>query len=95
MIPPLILLRLIDHDSVRQIVLLCALLLLVGLGAAMALTGIYTEYSKICDAIEAAQPGCLGENGGYAQSYGISKIAWALAGLIGPLVSSRIYERAD
>lgn len=94
MIPPLILLRLVQHDSVSQIVLLCALLMLIGLGAAMALTGLYAEYSKICDAIEVDQPGSLGNNGGYAQSYGISEIAWALAGLISPLVSGKIYETA-
>lgn len=94
MIPPLILLRLVHYDSVSQIVLLCALLMLIGLGAAMALTGLYAEYSKICDAIEMDQPGSLGNNGGYAQSYGISEIAWALAGLIGPLVSGKIYEAA-
>ncbi|CAI7638176.1 unnamed protein product [Penicillium glandicola] len=94
MIPPLILLRLVDHESVRQVVLLCALLILIGLGSAMALTGLYAEYSKICDAIEADQPGSLGNNGGYAQSYGISEVAWALAGLIGPLVSGKIYTTA-
>ncbi|RFU29083.1 hypothetical protein B7463_g7272, partial [Scytalidium lignicola] len=94
MIPPLILLRLVNHESINQIVLLCALLLLTGLGAAMALTGLYAEYSKICDAIEAKHPGSLGNNGGYAQSYGISEIAWALAGLVGPLMAGRIYQTA-
>ncbi|KAJ6028079.1 hypothetical protein N7540_003655 [Penicillium herquei] len=92
MIPPLILLRLVDHESLNQMVLLCALLILIGLGAAMALTGLYAEYSKICDEIDAENPGSLGNHGGYAQSYGISEIAWALAGLIGPLMSGAIYE---
>lgn len=95
MIPPLILLRLVNHDSLKQIVLLCALLVIIGLGAAMALTGLYAEYSKICDSIEAEQPGVLGVSGGYAQSYGISEIAWALAGLIGPLISGKIYAAAS
>jgi MFS family permease len=93
--PPLILLRFVTHESVGQIVLLCALLLLVGLGSAMALSGLYAEYSKVCDDIEAEQPGSLGANGGYAQSYGISEIAWALAGLISPLMSGGIYESAS
>lgn len=58
MVPPLILLRIVcAPDSVA-----CALFILIGLVAAISLTGLYAEYSKICDAIEENQPGYLGNN---------------------------------
>jgi MFS family permease len=94
MVPPLIFLRTATQNTPEQIALLCVLLSLVGLGEAMATTGLYTEYSKVCDAMEAAEPGSLGSGGGYAQSYGVSEIAWALAGLISPFLAGGIFDSA-
>lgn len=45
--PFLILLRLVDHDSIGQKVLLCALLVLVGLGLTLALTPVMAEIVSI------------------------------------------------
>lgn len=93
MVIPLVLLRLVMSNSPEQVALLCVLLALVGTGTAMTMTGLYTEYSKVCDAMELAKPGSLGK-GAYAQSYSISEIAWATAGLAGPFFAGEIFDAA-
>ena len=93
-LPFFVLLRLVDHDSVRQIVLLCALLAGIGGSSALVMTPLMTEFSSVCDAKERKQPGVFGPRGAYAQSYGIFNMAWAAGSLIGPLWAAGVVQTA-
>jgi MFS family permease len=93
-IPFWVLLRLVDHDGIRQQVLLCALLLLLGIACAFIMTPLLAEFSKVCDAKERQQPDLFAGKSAYAQSFGIFNVAWAAGSLIGPLVAAGIIEAA-
>jgi hypothetical protein len=68
--PFLILLRLVDHDSLRQKVLLCALLALIGFFLILAITPVMAEVTYAVMDKESRRPkGYYGENGAYAQAY--------------------------
>lgn len=93
-IPFWVLLRLVDHDGIRQQVLLCGLLLLLGIACAFIITPLLAEFSKVCDAKERQQPDLFAGKSAYAQSFGIFNVAWALGSLIGPLVAAGIIDAA-
>ncbi|KIV92149.1 hypothetical protein PV10_06610 [Exophiala mesophila] len=89
-IPFWVLLRLVDHDGIRQQVLLCALLVLLGTAAALVLTPLMAEFSKVCDAKVRQQPDFFAGKSAYAQSFGIFNVAWAAGSLVGPLAAGGI-----
>ena len=93
-LPFWVLLRLVDHDTLRQKVLLCALLVLLGLAFALTLTSLMTEFSKVCDTKEKQDPNLFGNRSAYAQSYGIFNVAWAGGTLIGPLWAAAVKKDA-
>lgn len=93
-IPFWVLLRLVDHDGIRQQVLLCALLLLLGIACAFIMTPLLAEFSKVCDAKERQQPDLFAGKSVYGQSYGIFNVAWAAGSLVGPLVAAGIVDAA-
>ena len=66
-LPFWVLLRLVDHDTVRQIVLLCVLLTFIGTAVALVLTSLMSEFSKVCDAKEKQDPSLFGGRSAYAQ----------------------------
>lgn len=91
--PFLILLRLVDHNSIRQKVLLCALLALIGLFLTLALTPIMAEVTYAVMDKESRRPkGYYGKNGAYAQAYSLFNIAWAAGAMIGPLLAGLVVE---
>jgi MFS family permease len=91
--PFLILLRLVDHNSIGQKVLLCALLVLIGLGLNLALVPLMAEITYAVQAkAERAPPGRYGKNGAYAQAYGLFNMAWAAGSMIGPLLAGLVVE---
>jgi MFS family permease len=76
--PCFILMRLVDHEGIRQKVLLCALLALIGLGVTLSLTPLMAEVSYAVDAQGAKRPaGFFGKNGAFAQAYGLFNMAYA------------------
>lgn len=83
--PFLVLLLLISHPGIRQIVLMCALLALLGFALTMVMTPLMAEITYEVDAQEKAQPGKFGPKGAYAQAYGLFNTAFAGGMLIGPL----------
>jgi len=93
-IPFWVLLRLVDHGGIRQQVLLCGLLLLLGIACAFIMTPLLSEFSKVCDAKERQQPDLFSGKSAYAQSFGIFNVAWALGSLTGPLVAAGIIDAA-
>ncbi|KAB8290735.1 hypothetical protein EYC80_008372 [Monilinia laxa] len=89
-----ILLRLVTHDSLNQKVLLCALLALIGVSLTFVLPGLMAEITYIVEAKEKQIPGRFGENGAYAQAYGLFIMAYAAGTLIGPVWSGYVEDRA-
>ncbi|TKA33326.1 hypothetical protein B0A50_00879 [Salinomyces thailandicus] len=93
--PFIILLRLVDHNSLQQKVLLCALLALFGLGQTITLTPMMAEIAYAVDAkARTRPPGFFGKNGAYAQAYSLFNMAWAAGSMIGPLLSGLVKQRA-
>lgn len=84
-LPFWVLLRLVDHNNLKQKVLLCALLMLIGACVALVVPSVMSEFTYIVDAKEKQQPGIYGANGAYAQAYSIFNVAWASGALVGPV----------
>jgi len=83
--PFLVLLLLVSHPGIRQIVLMCALLGLLGFALTMVMTPLMAEITYEVAAQEKAQPGKFGPKGAYAQAYGLFSTAFAGGMLVGPL----------
>ena len=83
--PTLVLLRFVDHNSIGQKVLLCALLAFLGLSLSLALTPLMAEIAYVVEAKEKDHPGAYGTKGAYAQAYGLFNTAYAGGTLIGPI----------
>ena len=91
--PFLILLRLVDHNSMNQKVLLCALLTLIGITLTLVLTPMMAEITYATEAKEKAHPpGFFGKNGAYAQAYSLFNMAWAGGCLVGPLLAGLVNQ---
>ena len=86
-IPGFVLLRLVAHNSLSQVVLLCGLLALIGFALTLAFTPLMAEITYVVEAAEKARPGLFGAKGAYAQAYGLYNVAWAAGQLVGPIWS--------
>lgn len=84
-VPPLVLLRLINHSGIRQIILLCGLLALLGFTLMMAMVPFLAEIAYVVVAKEKARPGAFGKKGAYAQAYGIYNCAFSGGMVLGPI----------
>lgn len=92
---PLVLLRLVDHDSIRQKVLLCALLSIIGITLTMILVPLMAEISYAVEAKAAKRPpGFFGKGGAYAQAYGLFNASFAGGSMAGPLLAGLIKDHA-
>lgn len=89
-----VLLRYVTHDSLKQKVLLCALLALIGVSLACVMPGLTAEITYILEAKEKQIPGRFGKNGAYAQAYALFIMAYAAGTLIGPVWSGYVDESA-
>jgi len=85
--PFFVFLRFPDHNSVSQIVLMCAILALIGIGLVLVLPTMMAEISLFLDEVEEKNPGILGSNGAYAQGYGLFSVAFSAGTFVGPLWS--------
>ncbi|KAK0354661.1 hypothetical protein LTR91_011551 [Friedmanniomyces endolithicus] len=93
--PFLILLRLVERESLGQKALLCALLGFVGVGLTLVLTPMMAEITYAVDArARRLPPGAFGKNGAYAQAYSLFNMAWAGGCLVGPLLAGLVNQRA-
>jgi MFS family permease len=94
--PPLICLRFVDENSIKDKVLLCALLAVTGLFLALTFPPIMAEISNVVEAKEKSMlarghPG-FGKGGAYAQAYALFNVAFAGGCMAGPLVAGFIVE---
>jgi len=93
--PILILMRLVSYDSMKQKVLLCALLALLGLTLTMVLVPLMAEITYAVEATAKKRPkGFLGDKGAYAQAYGLFNMAFAGGSMVGPLVGGLINQHS-
>ena len=93
-LPFYVLLRLVTHDTIQQVVLLCALLVLIGVAIALTIPPVMAEFIYIVDKKEQQQPGMFGSAGAYAQAYGIFNTAWASGFLVGPVWAGFVESKA-
>lgn len=87
-----VLLRFVTHDSLKQKVLLCALLALIGVALTCVMPGLMAEITYIVEAKEKQRPGRFGKNGAYAQAYALFVTAYAAGTLIGPVWSGYVED---
>lgn len=82
-IPFFVLLRFVDHGGLKQIVLLCALLVLIGFTVTASMTPLLAEIAYVISHKEKTHPGAFGGRGAYATAYGLFNTAFAGGMLLG------------
>ena len=93
-LPFIVLLRLVTHHSLRQVVLLCVLLMLIGSSMNLAMIPLMAEITYVVKAKEKKTPRMFGKGGAYAQAYGLYFSSFAGGAAIGPIWARFIVERA-
>jgi len=84
-VPFWVCLRFVNHETILQKVLLCALLALIGFCLTMGMAPLMAEIDHVVELEEKRRPGSLGKRGGAAQGFGLFNSSFALGTLIGPL----------
>ncbi|KAH3949204.1 hypothetical protein HBI56_103080 [Parastagonospora nodorum] len=89
--PPLVCLRFVNENTIKDKVLLCALLAITGLFLAATFPPIMAEISSVVEAKEKSMlarghPG-FGKGGAYAQAYALFNMAFAAGCMAGPLLA--------
>jgi MFS family permease len=87
-------LRFVDHDSIEQKVLLCALLFLVGLLLGTTLSVFSAEVSHVVFEHEEKNPGELGDRGAVAQAESLWWAAYSIGAAFGPLLGGLVQNAA-
>jgi MFS family permease len=94
--PPLVCLRFVDENSIKDKVLLCALLTVIGLFLALTFPPIMAEISSVVEAKEksmlARGHSGFGSGGAYAQAYALFNVAFAAGCMVGPLLAGFVVE---
>ena len=90
--PVLILLRLPHQGGHSQIVLFCAMLSLCGVGLAIIGSPSIVEASFVVQKYDKANPEFFGEQGPYAQLYGINSMVFSAGLTLGPLLSGSLRD---
>ncbi|KAL9600207.1 MAG: hypothetical protein Q9219_003350 [cf. Caloplaca sp. 3 TL-2023] len=92
LVPVLILLRLARPGGTTQIAIYCVLLALCGLGLAVIGSPSIVEASYVVDMYNKANPDFFGEQGPYAQLYGINSMVFSLGLTLGPVVGGALKD---
>lgn len=93
---PLVCLRFVDENTIKDKVLICALLALIGLTLMLTFPPFMAEISAVVEAKEKKmlandEPG-YGKGGAYAQAYALFNVAFAAGCMIGPLLAGFVVE---
>ena len=94
--PPLICLRFVNENTIRDKVLICALLAIIGLFIGMTFAPVMAEISAVAEAkeknmIASGRPG-FGKGGAFAQAYALYNMAFAGGCMVGPLLAGFVVE---
>ncbi|KAF2197813.1 MFS general substrate transporter [Delitschia confertaspora ATCC 74209] len=95
-VPPFVCLRYVTDNTIRDKVLICALLGIIGLALALTFPPFMAEISAVvagkqAKMLEKGEKG-YGEGGAYAQAYGLFNMAFAGGCLVGPLLAGFVVE---
>ncbi|KAK0289009.1 hypothetical protein LTR91_008067 [Friedmanniomyces endolithicus] len=90
--PALILLRLIEHDTLAQKAVLCVLLGVVGLCGTCLLEPLIAEITYLGGGQESDNGGGSVKVRSYAQAYALFNVAWELGDTAGPLVAGLMVD---
>ena len=93
----LVMIQFVKHHSLGQKILMCALLVLVGLGITIALNPLMAEISYVVNDLE--KVAINKENhrvgrGAYAQAYALFAMSWSVGNIAGPLMCGLIKDKA-
>ncbi|KAK2756091.1 hypothetical protein FQN54_005498 [Arachnomyces sp. PD_36] len=91
---PLILLRLVTHDSVDQKALLCVLLALVGAFTTCFEIPLCVDVLRAVELKGEEDPKKYGGKGAYAQAFGLNNMVWAAGMVVGPIWGGFVFENA-
>lgn len=91
---PLILLRLIDHNSTQQKLLLGVFLALFGAFGTLFEIPVWAEIIRCTEIRTKANPRQYSADGAVGQAYGLSNLFYSLGVTVGPLIAGFIYETA-
>ena len=92
LVPVLIILRIPHAGGSSQIILYSALLALNGIGLAVIGSPSIVEASNVVQAYDKANPGFFGDNGPYAQLYGLNSLVFSAGLTVGPIVSGSLRD---
>lgn len=97
--PVLVATQYVRHNGIGQKVLMCALLVMIGLGITIALTPLMAEISYVVDDLEKREPRRYRRKashggGAYAQAYALFAMAWSVGNIGGPLLCGLIKDEA-
>ncbi|KAJ5217941.1 uncharacterized protein N7498_000040 [Penicillium cinerascens] len=92
-VPVLVCMRYVTDNSMRDKVLLCALLMLLGVCIGFLEPPIMVEISSMVEDLEARNPGAFDRGGTTALAYGISNSAFAAGSITGPFLGGFIRDR--
>ncbi|KAL8966789.1 MAG: hypothetical protein Q9183_003211 [Haloplaca sp. 2 TL-2023] len=92
LVPVLILLRLVRPGGTSQIVIYCALLALCGIGLAVIGSPSIVEASYVVERYNKANPDFFGEQGPYAQLYGVNSMVFSAGLSLGPIISGGLKD---
>lgn len=91
---PLVLLREVTHNSLRQKVLLCTLLAIIGFGVNFIAIPLAAEVAYAIEAWENDKPRTYDGKSAYAQGYALLNTGFAAGSLIGPLWSGYVVQQS-
>ncbi|KAL9086400.1 MAG: hypothetical protein Q9159_004176 [Coniocarpon cinnabarinum] len=91
--PFIIILRLIDTNTLPQKVGLCAILTGVGTSLALTIPPSMAEIGNVVVEIEAQRPGVFGKKGAMAQAYSLFNLCFAGGCLVGPVLGGLLNEK--
>jgi MFS family permease len=84
-IPGLVLLRLVQQNTKKDLVVLILLLIELGIAFAVGLPPLAAEVMHVVDEIEEKNPGIFGPHGACAQAYGLTNAGLGIGCVLGPL----------
>ena len=92
LVPVLVLLRLVRSGGTSQIVVYCTLLALCGIGLAVIGSPSVVEAAFVVEKYDKANPDFFGEQGPYAQLYGLNSMVFSFGLTVGPLISGALKD---
>ena len=92
LVPVLLLLRLPQEGGAKQVIIYSVLLALCGIGMACIGSPSIVEAGTLVQKYDKANPGFFGENGPYAQLYGMNSLIFNAGLTIGPIVSGGLTD---